>query len=228
MGAFVLPLIQAVLGAFSGQAQVQLAPIITQLGTITGAPTAVTPGSKDEAIVNLPTAVLGMIMKAGGAPPNPTPVQQVEATAAVLADPAKVKAVEVQTVDAVEQLNKMTPLFDRLAAYDKQTAELELASRNAAAGRGQQDKEDISPFLSRSSTYIVGLSTLVLLGAIIAALFIDPDGKAAIALVGLGGPLLQRAFSNLAEVFSYRYGGTSTGNASEVARSEVAKTQAAK
>ena len=206
MGAgLIIGLVQAALGAFAPLAQQK---IQAEIGRHTDQATA----------GQVAQSVMDAIQQATG---KPDPIQ---AVAAITAKDAPQAMVQAAQDDALARLDKVAPLFDKIAAYDKQQAELELAARDAAAARGQKDKVDISPFLARSSTYIVGLSTLVLLGGIIAALFIDADGKASIALVGLGGPLLQRAFSNLSEVFAYRYGGTSTGNAAEAARSAISKS----
>lgn len=124
----ILGLLTPVLQAMTGTTQAQVAPILTQAAALTGAaPPA--PGSKDELIVRFATDMMGMVLKAGGAPPNATEAQKVQATAAVLADPTKLKSVED---DALARLNALGPTFDRLAAADKAANEAALAGKDSS------------------------------------------------------------------------------------------------
>lgn len=123
---------------------------------------------------------------------------------------------------ALAKLDELLPVFDKLAARDDATNAAALSGKDAAAARGQRDRVDLAPLLARMAGSLVGCATLILLGALVYALFTDPDGKVAIALVGLAGPLLARVYGNFSQIFDYRFDGTPASQASQAISAELA------
>jgi hypothetical protein len=184
------PKVQQQLGKITGQSSDQLAPFVTQLfQTILQVTGQTDPVS----------AVAALKAKAAAATPDsPAP---------------EVKAVEDSAVD---YLDKVGPLFDKLADLDKARWAAEQAGRDAASARYQRDIAASKWDMTKMLVLFAGLTSTALVLSLAGAIIyqaLTGEQKIDTALVGLAGPLLAIAMGVWREIFSYRFDGTPTSNA---------------
>lgn len=216
----ILSLLPTILGAFSGKAQPQVAPILAQLGTIVPGAAPPAAGSKDEAIIKFATDVMGMVLGAAGVPAaTATDAQKVQATAKVIADPALVAQVEDGTLKRLEALG---PTFDRLIAIDKVTNEASVAGKDAAGERSRMDKWDMTKSLVWSSEGLIWFTMALLCAAVLVQIVMNDDHEPSGVLVGMIGPLLMMVYKNRSQPFDYRFDGTPSSNAATAINAEIA------
>ncbi len=219
----ILGLVQSVLSAMSGNAQVQLAPILSQLGAVAPGTTPES-GSKDEMILKFATDMMGMVLQAAGVnPKQATDTQKVQATMAVISDPVKLKSVEDK---ALARLEKVTPLFDKLTAIDKQTADLAMAGRDAAAQRGLIDRWDMTKTIVTSSEGLAYLAIMLGSGLIAWALYRD-KWEVALSILAVVASWVTSTLKSRGQIFDYRFDGTPQSNASNAINAELARKPAA-
>jgi muramidase (phage lysozyme) len=230
MGAgLILGLIQSILPMFTGGAQAQLGPILSQVaGIIPGAVPPVS-GSREDAILKLASDMMATILKISGVanPATATDAQKIQATAAVMADPKKVQAVEV---DAVTRLEAMTPVLDRMALLDKAVWDAEEASRTAAAERNaQMASAPEGPFLNPA--FLLSMVVLTMVGFVVfSVLWKDAIMWSVGATEGMGFSSDMQAFvigsvvgAALTAIINYFLGSTKSSGAKDVIINELAK-----
>jgi muramidase (phage lysozyme) len=229
MGAgLILGLVQSILPLFTGGAQTQIAPILDQVKTLVPGSAPPAAGSKDDAIIQLATSMMGMILQHGGAPAGvtpatATPAQMVQATAAVAADPVKIAVVEQ---DTLARLSAPGGVFDRLAAADKAANEASIAGKNAAMIRQQSADPALVRIVVQSITrtkagILIGLGLSIIAAIVCKSIWKDaPDYV--VPLLTLLGPLVGSAFKESGAVVAYYMDGTPTSNASNAINAELA------
>jgi muramidase (phage lysozyme) len=142
----------------------------------------------------------------------------VEAVAALKeAPPEKIEAVQTH---ALASLSELMPLFDKLAEFDKQTAQIAREGRDAASERALRDRWDMTPWLVLFAGGTATVVVLALLGAIIYQA-VTGDRQIDGVLIGLAGPLLAISMAVWREIFGYRFDGTPTSNAANAINAEL-------
>lgn len=127
----------------------------------------------------------------------------IEAVAAARADPAAMAQVEES---ALEHLQRMAPLLDKLQSMDRERWAADEASRDAASRRAAGDPNDQDPFLTRSLVSIqVGLLiSVVLLMCVLA--WLKVDGNIIAGLAALFTTLATGANNKFGTRIDHRYG----------------------
>lgn len=200
----ILGLVQAALGAFAPLAQQK---IQAELGRHT-----------DEATAGaVAQHVMDAIQTATGK------ADPIAATAAITARDVPPTTVQAAQDDALARLDRMAPVLDKLAQWDKQTAEIALAGRDAAQARGARDKVDIGPMLTYAGVLLVGLTLLLLLAGMGVQMWFASDHKPDTTLIALIGPLLGVVYKVFSELYAYRFDGTPKSNAADAMMTELAK-----
>lgn len=120
---------------------------------------------------------------------------------------------------ALEEIEKLGPILDKIAALDREAWAAEEASRDAATRRAAQEPHDQDPFLTRSVVF--GAFGILALAAALAAV-LAVYGKSTGELVGLittGAGLIFGAFKTRID---HRYGSSRSSGAKDVVISELA------
>ncbi len=195
----LLALLPSILSLFSGRAQ-------TQLQKITGA--------SPDIVQSFAQTVIGKVQELTG---KADPVQ---AVAAITADPKPELVQQVQET-ALDHLDKLMPVLDKLDEYDQRARADEVTARDAASKRAAIDKWDMTPWL----VWFAGATATALVIALTAALIYQAIWKDDIntALVGLAGPLLAISMGVWREVFAYRFASTPDSAAKDAVIGELAK-----
>lgn len=145
----------------------------------------------------------------------------VEAVVAAKADPQIIQQLEDHTLDHLE---KMAPLFDKLAANDAQTWATERADQDAAAVRARGDAFDMTPWLMGGALAAL-LLMIALVGFIVVYQVIysqdhSADTAAWAALTGLIGFITGAMVS---AIYSYRFATTRNSSANQAVMAELAR-----
>lgn len=147
------------------------------------------------------------------------PQAQIAAVAAAQRDPAAMQRAEES---AVEYLNKLAPILDRLHQYEQAAWAAEEASRNAAAERGERIQK-AGPLLN-NPTFIIAVVVLFLVAVVVGTVL----WKDAV-IAGGGFSTDMQAFvigaivgSALTAVLSYFFGTSRSSSAKDVVISELA------
>ena len=206
MGAgLVMALVQSLISGFAPLVQQKLGDAITKHG---GDPTAT---------ASITSAIMNAVGTAVGTPVT-TDAQAVAAVAAVQADPAKMAAVQN---DSLAALDKMAPILDRLHQYSKDEWAAEESSKNAGADRA---KIDATPDQDETLT----ISLVAFVGAILTALavsmglliyFDKPYGEFLSLFSGAVGVILGKYGTRI----DYRYGSSRASAAKDVTIAQMAK-----
>ncbi len=148
-----------------------------------------------------------------------TQAQAIQAAGAIqTAPPAAINEVETHALD---YLDKLGPLFDKLAAADAAENAAAIARMNAASDRSARDRWDMTPWL----VWIAGgTSTVLVLSLLGALIYQATTGEKTIdvGLVGLAGPLLAIAMNVWREIFSYRFDGNPASNTAAAINQQIA------
>jgi len=207
----LLSLLPLILNLFAPRAQ-------AQLGKITGQPPEVTGAFLSDLFAKI-GATTGVV-PAGQ--PITTDAQAVQAVAALQkATPEQVRAVESHAMD---YMDKLAPMFDRIAAADAATNQVLQAGRAAASARAVAERWDMTPWL----VWIAGGTATVLVMALLGAIIWQATtGERAIdtALIGLAGPLLAIAMGVWREIFSYRFDGNPASNSAAALNAAIVETR---
>jgi muramidase (phage lysozyme) len=160
-------------------------------------------------------AKLGQVTGVG---PITNDAEAIQAVAAITkAPPEQIAEVESHALD---YLDKIAPLFDKLHRYDMEQRAADVIGRNAASERAQRDRWDMTPWL----VWIAGAtSTLVTLG--LAGVLIYQGvykDELNIGLVGLAGPIIMGAMGAWRDIFAYRFDGNPTNNAASAVNAQLA------
>lgn len=157
------------------------------------------------------TAVIGAAMKATG---HDDPIA---ATAAAKADPAVMQAVQDSALDT---LDRLAPMLDKMAAWERDAFADSEASRAAAAERARNDPNDQDPYLTRSIVRLVlGLiAACALLIPVLAYLKSDSGVTALLTLLTAGAGII---FGKFGTRYDHRYGSSRGSGAKDVVISEL-------
>lgn len=140
----------------------------------------------------------------------------IEAIVAAKADPAvAMKQIEASTMDTLE---RMAPLLEKLAEWERKDWDATEASRDAAGKRARSEAYDMTFALMVAAFAGVGLITLTVTAiAVIQALKIGKvDSEILFALSGLIGWMTAKAGT----IYDYRFGGVSRTSAAMIVRDE--------
>lgn len=134
-----------------------------------------------------------------------------EAAVAVRQDSGAAAAVQQSALD---QLDKLMPLFDKLAAGQKQASDLTIASEDAASARA--GTQDLRPMLARNIwvamiLILVGLATVMGLQVWLTDSH-TPDAALLVSFTGLIGYMTGR----LGDVYGWAFGGVQKNSADTV------------
>jgi len=198
----LLALLPSVLNLFAPLAQ-------EKLGKLTGQPASV--------VEPFVSSVMAKVQEVTG---QSDPVRAVSALQT--APPEKLAAVEQSALD---YMDKIAPMIDKIAEMDKARWAADLASADAAGARGRGDRVDIAPRLIKHSD-IAFLAALIAVGVGLSVQTYfsathTPDGT----LIGLL-TILVYAVSRVFETpFRYRFGGVHESDATGIAGSAIARAQ---
>lgn len=146
----------------------------------------------------------------------------IEAVAAARADPAAMAQVEES---ALEHLQRMAPLLDKLQSMDRERWAADEASRDAASRRAAGDHNDQDRFLTRSLVSIqVGLLiSVVLLMCVLA--YLKVDGNIIAGLAALFTTLATGANNKFGTRIDHRYGSSNGSVAKDAVIHELGRTR---
>lgn len=144
------------------------------------------------------------------------PQQQVEAFAAAAKSAVTVAAAEASALD---YLDKMAPLLDKLAAQEQAVWAANDVSADKAAARGQRDKIDLAPKLVSQSGWMFFVAFACIVGLMALQMFLSKDWRIDPTLAGFLGLFAYGAIRMMDRPSAYRFGGAyesttvETGNA---------------
>jgi muramidase (phage lysozyme) len=142
----------------------------------------------------------------------------IEAVVAARAEPDIIAQAEA---DALDTLDRMAPILDKIAELDKQSWSAEEASRDAAAARRRLDEYDMAKPLLFGSMGVV-LALIIFVGAVaVVQLVMTGEIKTEIwaALTGVIG----WATAKVGSLFDYRFGTSRSSGAKDVVIGELSK-----
>lgn len=130
----------------------------------------------------------------------------IEAVAAARADPAAMTKVEES---ALEHLQRMAPLLDKLQSMDRERWAADEASRDAASRRAVGDPNDQDRFLTRAIVSIM-IGLLITVGLLIGVLaWLQVDSNIIAGLAALFTTLAGGVAGKFSTRFDHRYGSSS-------------------
>jgi hypothetical protein len=214
---FIASLLPMVLQLFAPRAQAELAKVS---GNAAGATALV-------------TELVGQGGKLLGIPVDkaPTDAQAVEVVAA-LKKAKDDNAALVQQLEehALDYLDKLAPMFDRLQKADEWQRQSELAGRQEAATRHVDAERDVVRVVvkevnstSRYMLFGVGGGILV---SIIAKAIAPTLPDYVTPLIALAGPLFGQVMKERGAIIAYYFDGTPTSNAAASINAQIAKVDA--
>lgn len=199
-GSLVGALAQNLAGSFAPLAQEKLAK---ELGRHTSSP---------QVAEQVATAMIETVKAATGKD------DPIEAVAAAKADPTVMQQAQDSALDT---LDRLAPLLDKMHQWSRdESADLE-ASRAAAAIRAREDAADLAPMLA---TYAVrGLYGMIALLAVLVGvqMYFAADHKPAGELVGALVSLIMLAAGKSNTVYDYRFGTSRSSAAKDVVIGEL-------
>lgn len=142
----------------------------------------------------------------------------IQATAAITKDPDPAKVAELQE-HALDYMDKLGPILDKLATYDDRAWQAEESSRSAASARGLQAQE-AGPLWS-NPTFLIAVFVLLLVATVVCAVLFkggfSTDMQAFVigAIVG----------SALTAVLGFYFGSSRSSSAKDVLIGEMARRQ---
>jgi muramidase (phage lysozyme) len=140
----------------------------------------------------------------------------IQATAAITKDPAADKVADLQE-HALDYLDKLGPVLDKLAGFDAQAWQAEESSRDGAAARALRQQEAGSPWTN--PTFIIAIAVMVLVSVVVGAVLFkggfSTDMQAYVigAIVG----------SSLTGVLGFYFGSSRSSSAKDVLIGEMAR-----
>lgn len=142
----------------------------------------------------------------------------IAAVAAAQNDPAAMQAAETSALDT---LDRIAPMLDKMAAWEQQAWAASEASMDAAAARARAEEYDMTPMLLRGAFVVLGL-LILLVGCIVVVQVYQsgsPDTATWSALTGLIG----FATATVTVIYAYRFGTTRSSGAKDVVIGELAR-----
>lgn len=159
---------------------------------------------------------------------KPEPVQ---AVAALQTSPPPV----VQEVEdhAIEYLDKMAPLFDKMQQYEVEMAKLANEGRNSAMLRQQGAEAGVVRMVVKnvalqSWAVLGGLIAAVIVAVVLRAIFPDYPESYFTTLVALAGPLFGQVMKERGAIIAYFFDGTAQGSSAAAAVSEQIRATTAR
>ncbi len=144
----------------------------------------------------------------------------IEAVAAARADPAAMAQVEES---ALEHLQRMAPLLEKLQSMDRERWAADEASRDAASRRAAASPNDQDQFLTRSIVSIM-IGLLIVLALLIGLLaWLKTDASVIAGLAGLFTTLAGGAAAKFGTRFDHRYGSSSGSVAKDTVIHELSR-----
>lgn len=201
MPAILASLLPMVLGMFTQRAE-------ATIGKVAG------PGADPQVTAQFTQNLFGKLGELVGVPlkDNASAVQAVAQlqSRAAAGDTAIVQQLEDHALD---YLDKIAPMLDKLAAHEINVRKQADDSADRAATRGQKDKVDIARLLALSGLGIFAIALLVVGAALLVQLFRD---KPVDVLLGSLLTILIYAAARMAEAaYRYRFGGTAESSVVE-------------
>jgi putative chitinase len=144
----------------------------------------------------------------------------IAAVAAAKSDPLAAQQIES---DALATLERLAPMLDKIAQWDREAWAAEESSREAASQRARGDPNDQDVFLTRSIVaLLVGL--MIAIGALIGALvWLKADSGTIGTLVGLFAATGGVIVGEFKTRYQHRYGSSRSSGAKDVVMAELAR-----
>lgn len=200
-GTFLWGLAQSLIGAFAPLAQEKISKEIARHTNNPEVAEQVASG-----VVNMAKTLTGQD-------------DPIAAVAAAKTDPSMVQQIEASALDTIDRL---APMLDKIAAWDKQAWDAEEASRAAASARAAGDHNDQDAFLTRSIVWIVIgllLATAVLIG-VLSWLKFD---SGVTALVSLFTTISGLAVGKFGTRYDHRYGSSRSSSGKDIVIGELSR-----
>jgi hypothetical protein len=143
----------------------------------------------------------------------------IEAVVAAKADPQIMAQVES---DALANLERLSPILDKMAAFDKQTWDAEEASRQEASERARGDEHDQDPFLTKAIVAML-CGVMLVVAALIGLCLYFKVNDVMQALLALFTTIAGGIGTQFAARYSHRYGSTRQSAANQAVLGELAK-----
>lgn len=169
---------------------------------------------KPEMVDNVVTAIIDTAVAATGLS------DPIAAVVAAKADPAIMEKIQVSALDNID---KLAPIVERMAALDREQFAAEEASRDSASARAKLDGNDQDIFLTRS---IVGLMLgLMLAVALLIGIlaYFKIDSTIVAGLAALFTTLAGGIASKFSTRYDHRYGSSRSSMTKDVVISELSK-----
>ena len=148
-------------------------------------------------------------------PPGDTPEARtaaIQAVAAVTKPDATEKILQLEA-HALDYLDKLSPMLDKLAAMELANRSASVAGMDAAATRAKSEQWDMTKVVVGTAAVTSTITALAFLAAIIYQ-SVTGDREINTGLVGLAGPLLMGiALTSWREIFAYRFDGSKNSDA---------------
>lgn len=201
MGAtFLWGLAQSLIGAFAPLAQEKISKEVARHTTNTAVADQIA-----QAVVDSAVQLTGK-------------TDPIEAVAAAKSQPEVIKQIEVDTLGTIDRL---APVLDKMAGWDRQAWDASEASSAAAAERAQHESADLAPMLAawavRGMFAMIALLGLIIIAQIIWAPDHKPSGELLAALTGL----MMLAASKSNTVYDYRFGSSRGSSSKDVVIAEL-------
>lgn len=216
--SFLASLLPMVLQMFAPRAEAALAKV-------SGNPTAASQLMTE--IVSQGGQLLGIPVD----PKAPTDAQAVAVVAALQKAKAENAALVQQIEDhALDYLDKLAPLFDRLQKADEWQRTSELAGRKEAAERHVAAESDVVRVVVNDVTatkrYTLGAIGLAVVVAIVCKAIWKEMPDYVTTLIALAGPLVGQVMKESGAVIAYYFDGTPTSNAAASINAKIAEVDA--
>lgn len=209
----LLQLVPQILQLFSARAQ-------TQISKATGADPALAAQFMQDLIAKVGTATNIPVTDNASA---------VQAVAAVTSMPPPQQAPAVAQIEeqALDYLDKLAPLLDKIAAQEKALWAARDASADAAGTRGRLDRVDIAPALVRNGTVDFRGALIGIIALLAIQMYFDENHKPDPTLSGFLGLFAYGVIRLMDRPSAYRFGGAfENSTAIDTSRAMVDQTLA--
>lgn len=214
LGGFLTNLLLSIIGGFTNQSTTQAVTSIVNKD----------PGST--AAQQLLSMLLSSVAAAAGTTPAAMQANDktaIAATAAVQADPTKLKSVEDA---AAAHLVAVAPFITQLVKIDQMLFDAENKGRQTVSTIAiEEHKAGLWDMTRTLVTFAAIMCSIIVIG-IVGAIIYESIWQAKgidVGLIGLGGPLLMAAIQCWKDVFAYRFDGTKSSQAAAEAQNAIRK-----
>lgn len=144
----------------------------------------------------------------------------IEAVVAAKAEPEIVQQVEA---GALETIDRLAPILDKMAGWESQAWTAEESSREAAAARARAEANDLAPMLATWAVKgLVGMIVVLAL-LVVAQIVWSPDHKPSGELVTALTGLMMMFAGKANTVYDYRFGSSRSSGAKDVVIGELSR-----